>query len=50
MNYELKPELSGAILEIIRSGSSIVFDTNTADPETYEYFYNAGFDWAFNVS
>lgn len=45
--YILKPEYEGTIMEIIRDEMKIVFDTNIEGPETYEYYYNMGFQWAF---
>ena len=51
MTYTLKPEYIGEILEIIRYETlNIKFDTNAVDPSEYEYFYNTGFDWAFDVT
>lgn len=44
----LKPEYVGEILEIIRyETQNIKFDTNTTDPSEYPYYYEHGFDWAF---
>jgi hypothetical protein len=34
-------------MEIIREEMKIVFDTTIESEDRYEYFYNAGFDWAF---
>ena len=51
MAVALKPEYIGQVLEIIRYESlNITFDTNIVDPSEYEYYYNVGFDWAFDVS
>jgi hypothetical protein len=47
--YILKTEYVGAIMEIIRDDMRIVFDTTIEPTERYEYFYNAGFDWAFET-
>lgn len=45
--YILKAEYVGTIMEIIRDEIKVVFDT-TIEPESrYEYFYNSGFEWAF---
>ena len=45
--YILKSEYVGTIMEIIRDEIKVVFDT-TIEPESrYEYFYNSGFEWAF---
>jgi hypothetical protein len=47
--YILKTEYVGTIMEIIRDEIKLVFDT-TIEPESrYEYFYNHGFDWAFET-
>ncbi len=45
----INPEYAGEILSIIRNDNEIIFNTNTADPSEYEYFYLNGFDWAFDV-
>jgi hypothetical protein len=51
MTYTLKPECVGEILEIIRYETlNVKFDTNIVDPIEYEYYYNIGFDWAFDVT
>ena len=44
----LKPEYVGEVMEIMRDDIHKVFDTNVEGPETYEYFYEIGFDWAFD--
>jgi len=46
--YILKPEYVGTIMEIIREEMKIVFDTNIEPEDKYEYYYNIGFDWAFD--
>lgn len=46
--YTLKEEYVGTIMEIIRDEMRIVFNA-TIEPESrYEYFYNHGFNWAFD--
>ena len=50
MNYTLKPELIDELLEIIREGSPIIFDTKVVSPSEYEFYYNSGFQWAFDVT
>jgi hypothetical protein len=47
--YTLKPAYVGTIMEIIRDEMKIVFDTNIEPEDRYEYFYNVGFDWAFDI-
>lgn len=47
--YILKPEYVGTIMEIIREEMKIVFDTTIEPQEKYEYYYNIGFDWAFDT-
>lgn len=44
----LKEEYKGEILEIRTDEVYIKFDTNVEPESTYEYFYGAGFDWAFD--
>lgn len=46
--YILKTEYVGTIMEIIREEIKLVFDTNTEPEDRYEYFYEHGFDWAFD--
>jgi hypothetical protein len=46
--YTLKPEYVGTIMEIIRDEMRIVFDTNIEPEDTYPYYYEIGFDWAFD--
>ena len=45
--YILKAEYVGTIMEIIRDEMKIVFNTIIEPEDRYEYFYNIGFDWAF---
>lgn len=45
--YILKPDYVGTIMEILMDEMRIVFDTNIETEDRYEYFYNIGFDWAF---
>jgi hypothetical protein len=47
--YILKTEYVVTIMEIIREEMKIVFDTTIEPQEKYEYFYNIGFDWAFDI-
>jgi hypothetical protein len=50
MVLTLKPEYAGSVLEIIRYETlNIAFDTNTVDSSEYEYYYNVGFNWAFDA-
>lgn len=44
----IKPEYQGEIMERLNDDFYIMFDTNTADPSEYEYYYNNGFDFAFD--
>lgn len=46
--YILKAEYVGTIMEIIRDEMRIVFDTNIEPESRYEYYYNIGFEWAFD--
>lgn len=46
--YTLKEEYVGTIMEILRDETRIVFDTTIEPDWTYPYFYEVGFDWAFN--
>ena len=51
MTYTIKTEYLGEVFQLIREGNLVcTFDTSTADPSTYEYFYNIGFDWVFDIS
>ena len=51
MTYTIKTEYLGDVFQLIREGLLVcTFDTNNADPSTYEYFYNIGFEWVFDVS
>ena len=34
-------------MEIIRDEMRVVFDTTIEGTETYDYYYNIGFSWAF---
>jgi hypothetical protein len=45
--YILKQECVGQIMEIIREDIRLIFDTNIEPEDRYEYFYNHGFNWAF---
>jgi hypothetical protein len=45
--YILKPEYVGTIMEIIRDEMRIVFDTTIESEDKYPYFYEIGFNWAF---
>ncbi|CAB5187392.1 hypothetical protein UFOVP163_40 [uncultured Caudovirales phage] len=47
--YILKAEYVGTIMEIIRDEIRVVFDTTTEPEDRYEYFYNTGFEWAFET-
>ncbi len=47
--YILKPEYVGTVMERIINESIIVFDTKIEPESRYEYFYNHGFDWAFEI-
>jgi hypothetical protein len=50
MILTLKPEYVGDILEIIRyEKQNVKFDTNVISSEEYQYYYDIGFDWAFDV-
>ncbi len=50
MILTLKPEYVGSVLEIIRYETlNIKFDTNEVAPDQYLYYYEVGFDWAFDV-
>ena len=45
--YILKKEYVGTIMEIIRDEMRIVFDTTIEPDWSYPYFYEVGFEWAF---
>ena len=46
--YILKAEYVGTIMEIIRDEMRIVFDTTIEPEDRYDYYYNVGFEWAFD--
>lgn len=51
MTYTIKTEYLGDIFQLIREGILVcTFDTNTADPSEYPYFYTIGFEWVFDIS
>jgi|688.fasta_scaffold2348117_2 hypothetical protein len=50
MTLTIKAEFVGEILEILRGDIRLVFDTNTVDPSEYQYYYDTGFDWAFDIA
>lgn len=44
----LKPEYVDQIIELIRDDFYAVFNTITADPSEYPYYYQSGFAFAFD--
>ena len=47
----LKPEYENCVLEYIRYEIvNIIFNTGIVPPEDYLYYYNSGFDWAFELT
>lgn len=50
MTLTIKAEFVGEILEILRDDIRLVFNTNTVDPSEYQYYYNTGFSWVFDVA
>jgi len=44
----LKQEYIGTVLEIMRDDRYEKFDTNIEPQERYQYFYEVGFDFAFD--
>ena len=47
LNYSLKDEYVGSVMEILKDELRIVFDTNIEPVERYEHFYRCGFNWCF---
>ena len=47
LNYSLKDEYVGSVMEILKDELRIVFDTNIEPVERYEHFDRCGFNWCF---